>query len=76
MKKSICSNSKWQLQISAITNKMSQSLEIRYNENRVYDINFRPGLIRLRTHTNFPGVLKSKMETLVFSLPLKKSKRF
>ena len=29
-----------------------------------------------RIHTKFPGVLKWKMETLVFSLPVKKSKLF
>ena len=41
-----------------------------------YGMNFRHGLKRLPTQVNFLGVLKWKMETLVFSLPLKKSKLF
>ena len=41
-----------------------------------YGMNFRPNLKRGRTQTNFPDVPKWKMETLVFSLPVKKSKLF
>ena len=41
-----------------------------------YGMNFRPGLKRDRTQTNFYKFPKWKMETLVFSLALKKSKLF
>ena len=41
-----------------------------------YGRNFRPNPKRNQTQPNFPGVSKWKMETLVFSLPLKKSKLF
>ena len=38
-----------------------------------YAMNFRPNPKQEQTHTNFPGITKWKMETLVYSLPLKKS---
>ena len=39
-------------------------------------MNFRPSNIWDQPHINFHGILKWKKETLVFSLPLKKSKLF
>ena len=41
-----------------------------------YGMNFRPNPKHDRTRINFLKFLKWKMETLVFSLPLKKSKLF